>query len=104
LLQDALQGGGGNWLKMQNLINELNDIYGLSPKEEYVTPAPNGLGHPRSITGINASLNPKERRSSASTGRKKCFCPCQLHTPNSGKRTFLPMFMPSEETMPVTYV
>ena len=46
LLQDALQGGGGNWLKMQQLINELNDIYGLAPKEEYVTPAPvpNGLG------------------------------------------------------------
>jgi len=31
---------------MQQLINELNDIYGLAPKEEYVTPAPvpNGLG------------------------------------------------------------
>ena len=48
MLKDALQGGGGNWLKMQQLINELNDIYGLSPKAEYVTRAPvtaRGLGH-----------------------------------------------------------
>ncbi|CAG5110935.1 Oidioi.mRNA.OKI2018_I69.chr2.g5282.t1.cds [Oikopleura dioica] len=35
MLKDALQGGGGNWLKMQQLINELNDIYGLSPKADF---------------------------------------------------------------------